>query len=159
MGREQKSVFDALGRRGVCGITSCTSWACACAPLALLRRALPLYATASGECHSRIGSCPHTSCAVALRESDSDGGAHSAAGARSIDATKRTWGDKDAWKSTLKALAEKDKLEYIEESDTVKFELPAAMCELHSECLFQCETPGRSTEYDVMCACVCLSIN
>ena len=46
---------------------------------------------------------------------------------RSIDATKRTWGDKDAWKSTLKALAEKDKLEYIEESHTVKFELPAAM--------------------------------
>ena len=27
---------------------------------------------------------------------------------RSIDAAKRTWGDKDAWKSTLKALAEKD---------------------------------------------------
>ena len=46
---------------------------------------------------------------------------------RSIDAAKRTWGDKDACKSTLKALAEKDKLEYIEESDTVKFQLPSAI--------------------------------
>ena len=43
---------------------------------------------------------------------------------RSIDAAKRAWGDKDEWKKTLKALVENGKLEFIEESDNIKFDLP-----------------------------------
>ena len=43
---------------------------------------------------------------------------------RAIDAAKRAWGDKDEWKSTLKALADEGKLEFIEDNDMITFDVP-----------------------------------
>ena len=40
---------------------------------------------------------------------------------------KRASLHKDAWKSMLTALAATDKLEYMEQSDTVKFNLPGEL--------------------------------
>ena len=43
---------------------------------------------------------------------------------RAIDAAKRSWGDKVEWKSTLKALADEGKLEFIEDNDMITFDVP-----------------------------------
>ena len=43
---------------------------------------------------------------------------------RAIDAAKRSWGDKVEWMSTLKALADEGKLEFIEDNDMITFDVP-----------------------------------
>ena len=95
---------------GVCGITSCATWACAGAPAAARAAAVRdrVWMGSRGSPVTLLGAM-----VVRARQ------------VRAIDAAKRAWGDKDEWKSTLTTLAANGKLEYIKDSDEVKFKLPA----------------------------------